>query len=171
MKMNTWNYELLRQLFSPQCVQEILKLPLGRRNSEDQNIWSLEHHGKFTVKTAYLLDQADRFICRGPINSKCWQKLWKWKIQARLKLFAWKVTSNALPTRGRIATAITSVDEDFNCCQIYHHGAETCEHLFLECPIAQIIWKEGLWPMNFTTLNLRSIDQWILILCRPHKTY
>lgn len=57
--------------------------------------------------------------------------------------FLWKFAQNALPLRGRVAMVMYYSDMELAACQICFQEVETIEHVFLHCPLAQIIWKES----------------------------
>lgn len=48
-----WNIELLQELFFQEEVEQILNIPLSLRTVVDRRIWQYEHHGKFSVRSAY----------------------------------------------------------------------------------------------------------------------
>ena len=73
--------------------------PLGNR--PDKLIWSLEKHGFYTVKSGYwLATKLSLEACASPSFSEpsWWSILWKLNLPPKVKLFAWRLASNWLPT-------------------------------------------------------------------------
>lgn len=56
-----WKVDVIEELFDPQSSQAILSLPIPSVPGEDTILWRLESTGSFSVKSAYLVDQDDRF--------------------------------------------------------------------------------------------------------------
>lgn len=50
-----WNEKLIKELFSDEDAEEILKIPLGSKNAMDEIMWAEHLKGSFSVKTAYHL--------------------------------------------------------------------------------------------------------------------
>lgn len=59
---------------------------------------------------------------------------------------------------------MSSFDEEFAACQICFNEIETAEQLFLQCPLAQIIWRHSPWPIHSSALCSVNIAQWIHML-------
>lgn len=70
---------------------------------------------------------------------------------------------------GKVAAIMPSFDEEFAAWQICFNEIETVEHLFLQCPLAQIIWRQSPWPIHSSVLCSVTIAQWIHTLCYSHK--
>ena len=49
-----WNEQVLRELFQPEIVSHILKIPLGKTAESDKLIWCDSQLGQFSVKSAYF---------------------------------------------------------------------------------------------------------------------
>jgi hypothetical protein len=50
-----WDVQLLKSVFYPHDVQEVLKVRLSERVPEDHVVWFYETSGIFTVRSAYRL--------------------------------------------------------------------------------------------------------------------
>lgn len=72
-----WNRSLLWRLFSPEHVEAILKIHLGSDSCADQQIWTLEKSGRFTIKSMYREVVRQKSAPLSPIGVKWWAKLWK----------------------------------------------------------------------------------------------
>lgn len=106
-----WDLNLLRQLFTSNPVQAICNLPNLFLLGVDRLIWTPDPQGCFSVRSVYQsLCWSDAQV----FSQGVWMKLWKLKIQERLKLMLWpkkkktlklwKCAHEALPLRARLAS-------------------------------------------------------------------
>lgn len=93
-----WDLEKLRELFEEETMKAITKIPLLMRNKPEKLIWVAHPQGKFTVRSAYYLQQG----VMTSVERIVWKKLWGMKLHERLKMFMWRVAQNILPTRCRL---------------------------------------------------------------------
>jgi hypothetical protein len=99
-------------------------------NSQDNIFWNLGKSGKFTVKSVYDgLTKDDSGLYH--------KKIWKSKIPAKIKIFLWLMTFDALLTRDNLRKRKWQGDP---CC-VFYDGEESISHLFFQCPIARIVWS------------------------------
>lgn len=143
-----WNREKVVHLLDQISAQAILQIPLTNCAEEDILYWKHEPSGCYTTKSAYLADQDSRFIQLASLSRSEWKNLWSFKIQDRLKLMPWKIIVGALPVQAKLRFWEQSHSEEFFFCNLCHYQLETSEHLFFQCPLAQILWKEAHWPLN-----------------------
>uniref|UniRef100_A0A803Q8T8 Uncharacterized protein n=1 Tax=Cannabis sativa TaxID=3483 RepID=A0A803Q8T8_CANSA len=93
-----WNEELIKASFDADVASAILCIrPL--MSSGDITFWKGSKSGHYTVKSGYWVSQCSRF--KSP--NKVWESLWQSKIHPRLKLVLWKVWSDILPSKQRLA--------------------------------------------------------------------
>lgn len=87
----------------------------------------------------------------------------------RLKLFLWKVVSDVVPKKIRIATQIGIEFEDQDLYCLCKYAPETISHLMMHCGFSQVIWRESPWPMGFLALALGDISlvDWITLIIHP----
>ncbi|CAI9767956.1 unnamed protein product [Fraxinus pennsylvanica] len=103
VETNSWDREVLRALFNPNIVEEILKIRLPFNRVRDKLIWDNESSGNFTLKSAYKLilnGIVDR-IGESSFQSQdtpIWKRIWKMKMPRKIKSFIWKASKNILPT-------------------------------------------------------------------------
>lgn len=96
---NTRKKNLICSLFDEESATAILQIKLPSQRPPDLPRWLLSSKGTYSVKEAYLYDQKGRMVDTGVLTSPEWTKIWRLKIQHRLKLLVWKVAANALPIR------------------------------------------------------------------------
>ncbi|KEH25696.1 hypothetical protein MTR_6g033560 [Medicago truncatula] len=51
----SWNEQVIRQVFSTDITDKILRTPLTHQVTEDRIIWKWERHGRYSVRSAYRL--------------------------------------------------------------------------------------------------------------------
>jgi len=64
------------------------------------------------------------------------KKFWKGKIPAKIKIFMWLMTNEAILTKDNLIKRKWKGDPD---CYFCSHP-ETISHLFFQCPVAKTIW-------------------------------
>uniref|UniRef100_A0A803QD67 Reverse transcriptase zinc-binding domain-containing protein n=1 Tax=Cannabis sativa TaxID=3483 RepID=A0A803QD67_CANSA len=103
----------------------------------NQTIWKVNNSGKFSVKSAYCLDQAYRF---GPQRDH-WKWVWHVDIHPRVSVTLWRILNEAIPIRSRLPFVIDKH------CVLCGANEETCLHLFEECSVAKALWFTGDSPI------------------------
>lgn len=88
---------MIRNIFEEDSPYGILSIPLPLIKQDDVPRWVHNPNGTLTVKSAYLHDQRERLVDSGVLLPNEWKKLWKLKVQYRLKLLLRKIAANALP--------------------------------------------------------------------------
>ena len=69
-----------------------------------------------------------------------WKKLWKCRVSNKIKIFAWRVCHDILPTGENLARRKITDD---NRCGLCKQGAESVLHCLWECGVAQDIWASS----------------------------
>ncbi|CAM8943968.1 unnamed protein product [Rhodiola kirilowii] len=137
----------------------------------DQNrgilVWELESHGNFTTKSAYLGLREEQLLAirseRGEQsdNSRItafWSKVWRFKIQGKVKIFLWRLFHDFLPTAANLLKKGCEVDPH---CRICGYRIETSLHLFIECWWARAYWDRLNIYRKFPNLNLENTSDWV----------
>lgn len=135
-----WDEAVVRRYFYPWDVEEILKIKLPRRDTEDVIAWHYEKTGVFSVRSAYRLAmQLDRELghqgsSTAPDGERAvWRKLWRLAVPPKVRVFAWKAIQNGLPTRAN--RHYRHLDQQ-STCQICGMGSEDVFHAVITCPHA-----------------------------------
>lgn len=155
-----WNTLLFHALFSPESVNEILKIPLSNYNystSGDRIKWTLHSTEKFSVKSAYAAMINSQNYTSLQHIAETWKKLWRLNIQDRLKLLIRKVIHNILSTRSHLKRFIT-LEDDQALCPLCHIEEETLSHLFLNCSFSRILRRRLKWLINISQFALQPIS-------------
>ncbi|KAB1223477.1 hypothetical protein CJ030_MR2G012474 [Morella rubra] len=115
-ELNVWNANLLRDLFEDNSVAEIMRLHVPNFHLEDSWLWTSENEGLFSVKSVVVSEQIQRAPLRPALDEASWGKLWKLRLQDRLKILLWQVAAGALKTKGSLARILGCEEEEsFQC--------------------------------------------------------
>ena len=138
--MRRWKVNVVKSLFLPFEVRTILNIPLNHNLPEDQIIRVGNKKGEFTVKSAYyiavgVLDTMDESeSSSGDPRSPLWKKLWHLNILSKMRIFAWKMCMNALPTLMNLQR------RGINLCEIYPtcgKKPESILYALVRCEVAK----------------------------------
>jgi hypothetical protein len=82
------------------------KIKLSDRRTDDVLAWHPERSGIFSVRSAYRLGQTLQDIPQATASSSnpdgersLWRKIWKANVPPKVRIFAWKLGRDALPTK------------------------------------------------------------------------
>ncbi|GJW83464.1 RNA-directed DNA polymerase, eukaryota, reverse transcriptase zinc-binding domain protein [Tanacetum coccineum] len=119
---------------------------------DDRYVWSLNNSGEFSVASLRKVIDDNRFH---KVNSSTrWVNL----VPIKVNVIAWKVMSNALPTRFNISSR--GMDIDTMECPICKEGSETSSHLFFQCRVVrQLTRKISTW-WNVDHEDVNSYEEW-----------
>ena len=99
-----WKMDLVRSIFLPHEAATILKILISFRLPDDQLVWIGNKRGSFTVKSAYyiamrMVDDQEFGECSA-VHSQTsfWKVIWHLNIPPKIRIFAWRVCKNGLPT-------------------------------------------------------------------------
>lgn len=115
---SSWNSHLLNISFSPDVVSEILKIQISRLASPKTLFGNPSKPGKFSSKSAYIVDQSNRFSFSTPPSGFNWNNLWNFKLHNRHKLLFWRILNNIFPTKSRLNYIFHCNDL---CCLFYNN--------------------------------------------------
>jgi hypothetical protein len=108
----------------------------------DQLHWKLTKNGEFSVKSMYL-----DIINTGPISRS--KHVWKVKVPLKIKVFMWFVHKQVILTKDNLAKRNWTGSRR---CSFCDHD-ESIKHLFLDCPMAKILWRSVHIAFNITPPN------------------
>ena len=81
----------------------------------------------------------------------------------KLIIFLWKICTDCLPTKKEINIRMENVDPT---CALSNSAEKSCDHLFLKCEFARVVWFAshlGLRLDNSHNQSIKScIIDWIL---------
>ncbi|KAL8133670.1 hypothetical protein AgCh_008927 [Apium graveolens] len=138
MDQNTWDVDLINDLFIERDANLILSIPV-RRLDNDSWFWRKEKMGTYSVKSAYDVIRAGLESNLLSSNSGFWNKLWNLKIPLKVKHFIWRSISGCLPTKDALISKRVMVDDRCPVCNI---AGETTVHVLIACPVAVLCWQK-----------------------------
>lgn len=88
--------------FEPDDADKILRTPLASEAHPDMIFWRGEHSGEFAVRSTYKMLQ-NQSPTTYPIDShntahSFYKQLWELQLPNKIKILAWKVSWNFIPT-------------------------------------------------------------------------
>nr|GEW53270.1 RNA-directed DNA polymerase, eukaryota [Tanacetum cinerariifolium] len=119
---------------------------------EDRYFWSLKSEGDYSVTSIRKLIDDKRFQEVG-ISTR-----WVKSVPSKVNITAWKIKTNALPTRFNLSQRGMEIDTLM--CSVCKGGVETTSHLFFQCVLSkQIIRKVSSW-WNVDYTDVSSYEEW-----------
>ncbi|XP_058788236.1 uncharacterized protein LOC131662466 [Vicia villosa] len=97
-----WNMRVLREVFDPLVIKDILQVPLLEDVTMDRLVWKEEHHGVYSVRSGYRIGMKARNSNNRGTDSGIWNNLWGIVAPARVKHLLWRICRDFLPTRVRL---------------------------------------------------------------------
>ena len=91
-------------MFLPFEVETILNIPISYHVQDDQLIWVGNKSEIFTVKSTYYVARKILVGCdrgessTGDTQALLWKKMWHLNIPAKVRNFAWRLCTDAIPT-------------------------------------------------------------------------
>lgn len=164
-----WNERLVRHVMKEEDATETLRMNLSDAIDEDFPAWQPERTGMFTVKSAYRLAWNLKQPTSASSSSeadgerKIWRCLWKTNVQPKVKIFAWKLAHDRLPTWENKRKRKIEQSGIFPIC------AQTVEdgfHATVECTKARAL-REGMreiWKLPGEECFARTGPDWLLVL-------
>ncbi|XP_070043168.1 uncharacterized protein [Nicotiana tomentosiformis] len=136
---DTWNI-LCRKNLQDWEFEELVRL-LATLNSyssnnlvPDQFKWGNAHAGRYSVKAAYKLSEAQNAIT----DHWPWKLIWKVKRQHKVACFNWTALHGSCLTRDNLVRRNFQI---VNRCYMCQREAESHSYLFLHCPVAADLWN------------------------------
>ena len=128
---------------------------------DDKLIWIKDPKKQFSTKSAYRLSQEHRVVNSTNIQ---WLKLWKMKLQERVKILIWRIGNDILPTKGNLATRLGQNDTSYPLC---YEEIENNPRLFFYCTVAKAVWFGCNWGLELRCLTLWTVPIMQRILLIP----
>ncbi|CAI9761215.1 unnamed protein product [Fraxinus pennsylvanica] len=158
------------RLLHPRDAYEVFQIQLvGGHNRPDVMIWEPEKNGIYTVRSGYRLfvkinrDRQLGEVSYADDQRKMWKKIWKMQIPHKIRVFAWRVCHNGLPTLRNLLAR--KVIEDA-VCKFCNKEEEDINHALLYCSRIEPVLATKLSFLN-TTSERRDIAHMVnLVISR-----
>ncbi|XP_019152213.1 PREDICTED: uncharacterized protein LOC109149044 [Ipomoea nil] len=145
----TWDYHLLIDIFEPEDVSRILKIPVSQKY-EDQWYWHGDPNGCYSVKDGYRRIIGNYESSMNPGFNK-WLTLWKQKIPPKWRMFIWKAINDILPTTNNLRSKRVDVSPLCAVCGVEN---EDVMHALVFCDYAKAIWTQSNLPSPSIVTNV-----------------
>lgn len=144
----SWNEQKLAEHFLPMDADIIRKIPLATTRFDDCWSWFWEKNGNFSVRSAYRMlihtrNRREIWLEGGAGSSnplaeeRSWTRMWKHKIPVKVKVFAWRLARQSLPTAD-VAHHRNMAQE--STCLVCGVHEDSWRHSLLECRMARSVW-------------------------------
>lgn len=114
------------------------------------------------MKSAYR--SSSQHVNTSGLCESFWKKLGKIKTPKRIKMLLWRMGSNNLPTRDKLATRICILDLS---CVLCGHSFESICHLFFRCPAARAIWFSTCWGLRSDQHSIQDSSNIVKLVLNP----
>ncbi|GJR55734.1 RNA-directed DNA polymerase, eukaryota [Tanacetum coccineum] len=119
----------------------------------DRWVWSLEGSGEFSVASIRKIIDDNRL---STVDTKT---LWNKCVPIKVNILAWKIQTEALPTRFNISRR--GIDIDSILCSICECVVESARHVFFSCSLVrQILGKVCSW-WDIMHIDVNSYVEWV----------
>ncbi|GJR38064.1 RNA-directed DNA polymerase, eukaryota [Tanacetum coccineum] len=146
---------VLKDMFPRIYALEMFKNSTGGISSAYccmNHVWSLENSREFSVASIRKVIEEKRFP---GVNSLT---RWVKSVPIKVNIIAWKIITDALPTRFNISRRGIKIDSI--ACPICNDGVESTSHLFFQCSLVrQIAQKISSW-WNVDHADVTSYEEW-----------
>ena len=139
----SWNAEKINLYFLKVDADIIFKICTSPRIGCDFLAWHPDKTGQFSVRSAYALaaNLANVEAASSSSNNtvdKAWDLIWKCNVPQKVRIFAWKVASNSLPT---MVNKKKRNLERTDMCSICDREKEDAGHALCRCIHAEQLWS------------------------------
>uniref|UniRef100_A0A452XQ96 Reverse transcriptase zinc-binding domain-containing protein n=1 Tax=Aegilops tauschii subsp. strangulata TaxID=200361 RepID=A0A452XQ96_AEGTS len=168
---NEWNVELINQMFPAFDANEICRIKLPTRKTEDCIAWHAERSGIFSVKSAYRL--ATRIKQRDNVpasSSSCaadgrsiWNLIWKSNVPQKVKVTGWRIATESVATK---QNKMHRTLEKMARCSICGLEDENEYHAVIACTKARALRSElrKFWHLPSENRFCYTGNDWLLVL-------
>ncbi|KAL0004652.1 hypothetical protein SO802_012213 [Lithocarpus litseifolius] len=142
-----WDAAKVRSILIPHEAEVVLGIPINYKLLDDSVIWTRTSNGKFTMKSAYgveqnLLEEGSSRSDMGSSSSNVkmnaiWKMVWHLECPRKIKHFMWRACKNILPTRNRLKERGARCED---CC-VLCGSSETSGHILWDCKFAKEVWS------------------------------
>ncbi|XP_060959129.1 uncharacterized protein LOC133030409 [Cannabis sativa] len=163
-----WDIDKLTSDFSALDVENILKIPLSHNAGTDSWVWHYTDAESYTVNSGYHLacsmaSQEDSSCSSA--SSTWWKQFWNLNLPSKVKIFAWRVMHNALPSASnlhhrRIINSST--------CSLCTNAWESIGHALFSCKHAKAVWRCSDFSFDFTAASRMFEGDFLIQLSQLH---
>ncbi|GLT60633.1 hypothetical protein SLA2020_333910 [Shorea laevis] len=156
-----WDVQKLNLLLCPEDVKAIVQVPAGP--SPDRLIWHFTRNGEFTIRSAYQLARKNGFGLFPLTNFQVslfpsfLKSIWKLGVPPKIKIFMWKVLTNALPVK---ANLFHKGIVESPVCGLCGGDDESITHMLFTCQYAARTWFASRLAFRPTISSISEMVNW-----------
>ncbi|XP_042939410.1 uncharacterized protein LOC122274438 [Carya illinoinensis] len=164
----SWDIDKVRSLLPVHMATEVLSIRIPSENVADKLVWEHESSGIYSVKSAYSFftkveqNRQEAESSTAADQKLIWKNIWKLHVPHRIKVFAWRVCKNILPTLSNLKSRKLLVDDSCIWCQ---EEMEDVNHALVYCPLIIDCWMH-LFPSLKTSIQRQDFLQLVLSVIR-----
>uniref|UniRef100_A0A803QCG6 Reverse transcriptase domain-containing protein n=1 Tax=Cannabis sativa TaxID=3483 RepID=A0A803QCG6_CANSA len=163
-EQRVWNLEMLNSFFQPIDVEKILTIPLSFFASNDRLIWHHSTSGSYNVKSGFHLASSleEQDACSASdLNLAWWKFFWSLNLPPKIRIFAWKVHHNILPTAAALHKRKII---DSAACSLCTSSWESVGHALFDCKHARKIWQDSKFLTDFNMAKTMQNGDYLQLL-------
>jgi hypothetical protein len=166
---NSWNNQLIHQLFIPIEARKILNLPIIDKSNNDVVTWPGTMDGNYTVKVGYQAimewerDKAKDSPSSSTQQDDIWHKLWALNVPPKHIHLLWRILNGALPVKSNLFRKGVKCDPMCPRCQ---NQVETLHHAFLDCEWTKQVWFSFILNINLNHNQFNNFFDWFNYLAK-----
>lgn len=157
-----WKEDLVREWLLPFEAKEVLSMPLSSIPFDDTYVWSYDKSGEYTVKSGYnfitFYKGAMEGECGPSEGSKLWKKVWGLIVPPKVRVFVWRLCSNALPTAKGLHRRIENISPLCHRCE---REDESSLHAIWGCKYIGGVWESEELDCMWDCPQLGCIKDWV----------
>uniref|UniRef100_A0A803PZ76 Reverse transcriptase domain-containing protein n=1 Tax=Cannabis sativa TaxID=3483 RepID=A0A803PZ76_CANSA len=161
-KVGTWDVGKLQSCFDESMIYDILEVPISGSYGHDKLIWEKESSGCFIVKSAYHLAFSNQDLPSSSSFSdfkKFWTRIWSLIAPPKVKLFVWRLLSNAIPVAHSLFKKCVI---NSPLCPVCKMENETIKHALLDCSRSRKVWRYSRFAAYYDAFKHLGIDEFFL---------
>ncbi|CAM8940146.1 unnamed protein product [Rhodiola kirilowii] len=130
-------------------------------------VWKGHDSGEFSVRSAYSLLKSLSELPQTNLKGEqasydrthaFWRRIWRLNVQPKVKLFAWRLYHNFLPSADNLTKKQCLTERE---CQICGWKRETTIHTVLQCWWAKAFWESSRFNHDFSTCTFSYPGDWL----------
>ncbi|XP_015941361.1 uncharacterized protein LOC107466866 [Arachis duranensis] len=162
-----WNENRIREIFSGNIAESIIRTPISLINKKDNLIWPYTAEGHYTVKSGYRAAKEEKDAkeeiklneaSSSQNHREIWGTIWGLPVPQKIIMFLWKAVEGILPVNSNLYKRRCAVKPSCSICQDEN---ETVEHALLLCPWTRAVWFGSSIQITPTAYNVTSFGRWI----------
>ncbi|XP_060972669.1 uncharacterized protein LOC133038517 [Cannabis sativa] len=164
-----WNLDALHNYFGQMDIDKIVSIPLSFFPMVDRLIWHHTTSGEYTVKSGFhlaaTLDEQQN-SSTSDLHNSWWKTFWHLSLPSKIKIFAWKVMHNVLPTAAALHRRKVL---DSAACSMCSCAWESIGHALFSCPHAKAVWNHTGFVMDYPKAQQMFNGDYIFYLSTLHS--